>query len=181
MNPVALYFASGESLYLGVSLLVLVIVASPFLKKTWSPRLRNVGAWLGLMMIAMACPPSPLGMDLTCVCVFLLWFIASNRAEGTLRRVSTVILIELLLVLTVVEFSYRRMPLIVGKPSDHLVVIGDSISSGIDPHISAWPAVLQQRSGVSVTNLARPGAQVSEALSMAQELTPVDTLPVPPG
>ncbi len=179
MNPVALYFASGESLYLGVSLLVLVIVASPFLKKTWSPRLRNVGAWLGLMMIVMACPPSPLGMDLTFVCVFLLWFIASNRAEATrtwmrLRRVSTVILIVLLLVLTVVEFSYRRMPLIVGKPSDHLVVIGDSISSGIDPHIWAWPAVLQQRSGVSVTNLARPGAQVSEALSMAQELTPDD-------
>jgi len=33
MNPVALYFASGESLYLGVGLLVLAIFLSPFLKR----------------------------------------------------------------------------------------------------------------------------------------------------
>jgi len=181
MNPVALYFASGESLYLGVLLLLVVIVVSPFLKKTWSARLRNVGAWIGLTMIVMACPPFPLGMYLTFVVVFLFWFIASNRTEATrtwmkVRHVSTGILVVLLLVLAVVEFSHRRMPLIVGEPSDHLVVIGDSISSGIDPHIPAWPVVLQQISGVSVTNLAKPGAQVSEALSMARQLTPDDHL-----
>ena len=179
MNPVALYFASGESLYLGVTLLVLVIIASPFLKNTWLLRLRNAGAWLGLAMIVMACPPSPLSADLTFVAAFLLWFIASNRVDATrtlrrLRRGSTAVLMMFLLVLTVVEFSYRRMPIIVGQPSDHLVVIGDSISSGIDSHIPAWPVVFQQMSGVSVTNLARPGAEVSEALAMAQMLTPDD-------
>jgi hypothetical protein len=43
MNPVALYFASGESLYLGAALLLLVIAVSPFARRTWSLHLRNVG------------------------------------------------------------------------------------------------------------------------------------------
>ena len=182
MNPVALYFVSGESLYLGATLLVLVMVLSPLIKRrTWVFRLRNAGAWLAAALIVVACPPFLLLIDLILLAAFALWFIASNRAGSTrtwiaLRRGSTVVLILLLLVLSVVEFSHRRMPVVTGKPSDHLVVIGDSISSGIDPRIPAWPVVLQKTSGVPVRNLARPGAQVSEGLTMAEMLTPDDSV-----
>src|SRR5260370_37104324 len=65
------------------------------------------------------------------------------------------------------ELPRRRMPAIVGIPSDHLVVIGDSISSGIDSHVPAWPVVMQQSTGVPVKNLSRPGAQVAEGQDMA--------------
>src|SRR5258708_35565318 len=61
------------------------------------------------------------------------------------------------------------MPAIVGIPSDHLVVIGDSISSGIDSHVPAWPVALQQSTNVPVKNLSRPGAQVAEGQDMAGE------------
>jgi len=181
MNPVALYFASGESLYLGVAVLALAIFVSPFLTRAGLLRLRNAGAWLALAMIVMACPPFSMIVDLILLAVFLLWFIASNRAGVTqtwvrLQRGSTIVLVMLLLVFTAVEFSHRRMPVITGKPSDHLVVLGDSISSGIDSRVPPWPLVLQQTSGVSVTNLARPGAQVSEGLSMAEKLTPEDSV-----
>jgi len=54
------------------------------------------------------------------------------------------------------------------------VVIGDSISSGIDPRQLAWSDVLQQMTGTSVKNLARPGAQTSEAQAMAKNITPED-------
>jgi acyl-CoA thioesterase I len=181
MNPVALYFASGESLYLGATLLVLAIVASPFLKHAWSFRVRNVGAWVGLAIAVMGCPPFPIVIDLILLAAFLLWFIASNRDGVTqtwmrLQRGSTVVLMGLLLLLTAIEFSHREMPAITGKPSDHLVIIGDSISSGIDSRITTWPLVLQQTSGVSVTNLARPGAQTSDGLTMADKLTPNDSV-----
>src|SRR5260370_21105132 len=66
------------------------------------------------------------------------------------------------------ELPRRRMPAIVGIPSDHLVVIGDSISSGIDSHVPAWPVVMQQSTGVPVKNLSRPGAQVAEGQDMAE-------------
>jgi hypothetical protein len=135
MNPVALYFASGESLYLGATLLILAIGASPFLKHARSFRVRNVGAWVGLAIAVMGCPPFPVVIDLILLAAFVLWFIASNHDGVTqtwmrLQRGSTVVLMGLLLLLTAIEFSHREMPAITGKPSDHLVIIGDSISSG---------------------------------------------------
>lgn len=179
MNPVALYFASGESLYLGAALLLLVVAVSPFRKRTWLLRLRNVATWLALAMIVMSCPPFSLVVDVAFVTALVLWFIASNRIGSRgpwlrLRPAATAVLVLLLLILPAVEFSHRKMPVIVGKPSDHLVVIGDSVSSGIDPRVPAWPLVLQQTNGIAVRNLARPGAQSSEGLSMAARLTPED-------
>ncbi len=80
----------------------------------------------------------------------------------------------LLLVLPVMEFSHRGIPEIAGTPSDHLVVIGDSISSGLDPRVAPWPIVMEQMTGVPVKNLAQPGATVIEGQAMAAKVTPQD-------
>jgi len=181
MSRIALYFASGESLYLGAALLLLAVVAPVLLKRTWMLRIRNVVAWVALVFMVMACPPFALVVDLIFVAVFVLWFITSNQASPSqtsmrLQRGSMLVLAAFLLVLTAIEFSHRRMPRITGSPSDHLVVIGDSISSGIDPRLQAWPLVLQQTCGAEVRNLARPGAQVSEELLTARGLTDGDHL-----
>jgi len=129
----------------------------------------------------MACPPFALVVDLIFVAMFLLWFITSNQASPSqtsikLRRTSTLILVILLLALPAIEFSHRRMPMVTGNASDHLVIIGDSISSGIDSQVEAWPVVLRRTCAVEVRNLARPGAQVSEGLVMARDLTQSDNL-----
>ena len=181
MSRVALYFASGESLYLGAALLLLVVVAPIFLKYTWVSRVRNVLAWVALAFMVMACPPFALVVDVIFLAVFVLWFVTSNQSSASqtsmrLQRSLTLVLTILLLVLPAIEFSHRRMPRITGIVSDHVVVIGDSISSGLDPHHQAWPLVLQQTCGVEVRNLARPGAQVSEGLLMASGLTDGDHL-----
>ena len=113
MNPLALYFASGESLYLGATLLVLVAAVSPFLRRTRLLRLRNVGAWLALAMIVMACPPFEWIVDLILLAAFALWFITTNRAGAArtwirLRRSSTIVLVLLLLVLTTADTARCR-------------------------------------------------------------------------
>jgi lysophospholipase L1-like esterase len=177
MNSVALYFASGESLYLGAALLLLLIAVSPFMKSPWMLRLRNLGAWLALAMVVMACPPFALVVDLIFLTALVLWFIAWNRSSGQWlrsRTAATAVLGVLVLLLAAIEFSHRKMPVVVGKPSDHLVVIGDSISSGIDPRVPSWPLVLQETTGIAVKNLARPGAQSRDGLRMAEKLTPED-------
>jgi acyl-CoA thioesterase I len=177
MNSVALYFASGESLYLGAALLLLLIAVSPFMKRPWLLRLRNLGAWLALAMVVMACPPFALVVDLIFLTALVLWFIAWNRSSGQWlrsRTAATAVLGVLVLLLAAIEFSHRKMPVVVGKPSDHLVVIGDSISSGIDPRVPSWPLVLQETTGIAVKNLARPGAQSRDGLTMAEKLTPED-------
>jgi lysophospholipase L1-like esterase len=175
MSRVALYFASGESLYPGAALLALVAVTSPFRKRAWSLRVINALAWIALAFIVMACPPFPYFIDLIFLAAFLLWFITSNQASAMRpQRASSLLLTVLLFVLTTIEFSHRGMPKIMGSASDHLVVIGDSISSGIDSRLQTWPLALEQMCGVEVKNLSKPGAQVSEALSMARGLTDRD-------
>lgn len=66
--------------------------------------------------------------------------------------------------------------MIKGVHGDHLLVIGDSISSGIDPHTPTWPVVMQQMTGVPVKNLARPGALAIDGRVMAAKLTPEDSV-----
>jgi acyl-CoA thioesterase I len=181
MNPVALYFASGESLYAGVAILMLTIVVSPLLERQWLLRLRSVVAWLAVALIVTACVPFAWIVDASFLGLFATWFILSkNRTTGkTLARVrggAGAALFMLAFVLSLLEFSRRTMPLITGVPSDHLVVIGDSISSGIDPRVSSWPVVMQESTGVPVKNLARPGAQAMDGEAMASQIKPEDRI-----
>lgn len=179
MNPVVLFFASGDSLYFGAALLLLIVATSPYLSGRWVLGCRNIAAWVALATIVMACPPFPWVVDAIFLGVFALWFVESNWSETRYvsvgsRRIMASVLVLLLLVLPGVELSHRAVPKIVGAPSDHLVVIGDSISSGIGLPVPAWPLVMQQITGVPVKNLARAGANTIEAQAMATAITPED-------
>jgi lysophospholipase L1-like esterase len=179
MNPVALYFASGESLYGGAGLLLALLGISRYLKQGWLSRLRNVGAWTALALMVMACPPFPWVVDGVFLAAFMIWFISWNRVSSTqvlvrLRFMTALILALMLVVFSAVELSHRKMPSILGATSDQLVVIGDSISSGLDPRVPSWPSVFEKMTDVRVKNLARPGAQASDGMAMAERLSPED-------
>ena len=175
MNPIVLYFASGESLYPGVALLLIAIATEPLLRRHWILRLRNVLAWFALIMIVMACPPFPWTLDVVFLAVFLFWYIATNVAtrRGTLW-LGTVALASLVIILPIVELQHRNLPAISGTTSDHGALIGDSISAGIDPRVPPWPIVMQDRSGIPVKNLSRVGAFVTEGVAMAAKVEPED-------
>lgn len=175
----ALYLASGDSLYPGTALLLIAIAISPFLRHLWLMRFRNVTAWVGLVLIVMASPPFAWGIDAVFLVAFAFWMLALNLAEqnqawARVRTASTALLTGMLLIFPAVEIPHRKTPKITGATADHLVVIGDSISSGIDPRQPPWPAVMQQMTGIAVKNLARPGAQVIDAQSMVKFVMPED-------
>jgi acyl-CoA thioesterase-1 len=178
MNPVALYFASGDSLYAGAGLLLIAIFISRYLEQGWRMRTRNLVAWLAVALLVMACPPFSWIVDAVFLGTFALWLAVANRWLAW-RRVEwrvllDVLLLVLLLTFTALELSHRQMPAIVGLPSDHLVVIGDSISSGIDPRALPWPTVMQQLTNIQVKNLSRVGARAIDGLDMAEKVTPED-------
>ena len=81
-----------------------------------------------------------------------------------------------LITVPISESLHRRLSVLRGQAADHLVVIGDSISSGIDPHTFAWPVFFQRLTSIPVENLSRPGAGVIEARTMAAGIKPQDTL-----
>lgn len=181
MNPAALYFASGDSLYFGGVLLLLAVLASPYLKRPRMLLARNIASWSALALMVMACPPLSWLVSVMFLALFSAWFIASNIAapSGTLvglRSGTAIVLFLSVLTLNASELAHRTMPLIKGLPSDHLAVIGDSISSGIDLRSPAWPTIFQQITGVTVKNLSKSGAEVIDGRAMAERITPDDRI-----
>jgi acyl-CoA thioesterase-1 len=179
MNHAALYFASGDSLYLGGILLLLAIVASFQLQSRWILLARNIASWFAVALMVIACPPFSWIVDLMFFAAFSLWFVASNITEPSetwvrLQSSAAIVLFLSTLTLSASELAHRKMPLITGPPSEHLAVIGDSISSGIDFRSPAWPAIFQQMTGVTVKNLSIPGAGVAEGRAMAEKITSDD-------
>ena len=176
MNPVFLYFASGESLYPGAALL-LAAVAIGHSKSGWMLRSRNVTAWIGLALMIMACPPFRWLISAAFLAMFALWYVASNSVSfpKAFRVATAATLIVFLVSGIVFEFSQRHLPeIIIGPVSDHLVVIGDSISAGLDRRASPWPTLFQQMTGLPVRNLAQAGATSTDAIKMASKVTSGD-------
>jgi lysophospholipase L1-like esterase len=176
MNPAFLYFASGESLYPGATLLV-ATVAIGHLNDRWMSLLRNIAAWIGLALIIMASPPFRWLTEIAFLATFAIWYFASNSVLFARSfRIATAATLTLFLVSGIVfEFSHRQLPeILFGPVSDHLVVIGDSISAGLDRRNAPWPTLFQQMTGVQVRNLAQAGATSTDAIKMASQVTPED-------
>jgi acyl-CoA thioesterase I len=179
VNPVVLYFASGELLYPGAALLLAAVATSSVKLPGVAFWLRRAAIWVGLALIVMACPPFPWIVDAGFTAAFLLWLISLNHVEPRwrwLRTGTSCVLIVFLLVLSVSEFYRRRLPVIEAKASDHLVVLGDSISAGLGGNVQPWPEVMQARSGVEVKNLSKPGATTADGVAMANHVGADDHL-----
>jgi hypothetical protein len=110
MNPVVLYFASGESLYAGAALLLLAVALSPLVTSSWQRTARNVTAWLGLVIMVMASPPFPWALDGAFLALFVYWLIMANRAKR--RGLPAAIFVGLLLLVCAMELRHRRRPVI---------------------------------------------------------------------
>jgi acyl-CoA thioesterase I len=139
--------------------------------------LRNVASWIALALMVMASPPFTWVVDVLFLVTFSVWFIAANNTKPLwvkLRFSAATVLFLSVMALSGSELAHRNMPLIAGAPSDHLVLIGDSISSGIDPRVPAWPTLFEQMTGISVKNLSKPGATVVDGRAMAVQTTPRD-------
>lgn len=177
MNPVLLYFASGESLYSGAAVLVLAILTG-FLRATITlHRSRNVLAWLGLILIVLSATPLPWAGVAVFFLFFGLWYLAWNSTYAAKLRVgSAIALIALIVCIFVMEYPFRRLPKLRRPPGNQIAIVGDSISAGIDLRAPAWPFLLQQETGIRVRNLSQAGATTSDAIKVAQQLRGEDSL-----
>lgn len=159
-------------------MLTFIVTASPFLTLPRVGRSRNVLAWVSLLLIVMACPPFPWVAYLGLALAFGVWYsVANTRAAGTfIRRASGAVLVGLLGALVILELPHRTLPVIAGPTEDHLVVIGDSISAGLDPSVPPWTIVFEQKTGVPVKNLSRVGATTTDGVGLAAGISDKDQL-----
>jgi acyl-CoA thioesterase I len=173
VNPIAIYFVSGDSLYPG-AVLLLIGVLSPSASKGWLYVIRIAATWLGLALMIMACPPFPWVIDAMFLAAFGI--LVTRFPKKKVRSAATIILVVLTVALSASELRHRRMPALAAPRSDHLVVLGDSISAGMYTGASAWPSVFERNTGLPVKNLSEPGARVSGGIAMAEKLAPEDRI-----
>jgi acyl-CoA thioesterase I len=178
--PLLLYFASGESLYPGIGLLIMAIIIANFQKPYWLPYARIFATWIGVAMIVMASPPLSWNALIFLVVAFLSWFVASAKSRSSswasLQTFTSWILLVSALILCSIEYRHRRVPQMHTQIDDHLVVIGDSISAGVGDSAAIWPSIMQNGTGVEVKNLSKAGAMVADGLAMAERIGPADHL-----
>ena len=180
MSPVALFFASGESLYPGTALL-LIAVATRISRRSLIVWLGRISTWVGIAFMIMACPPFSWGIDVFFGVLFLAWLLSGSPRGATsgwdVSRIAiTVAFAIALLALSTLEIRHRRWPAIHGERSDHVVVIGDSISAGLGSGVPPWPQMLHEMTGAGIKNLSKPGATVTDGLAMAKFVVPEDHL-----
>jgi len=183
MNHIWLFMASGDSLYAGAGLLLLAVATARQLKQRWLAVLRRVTIFVALTMTVMASPPFSWLVDGMFLAAFSVWVVTSTPSiagwkPAKMHLAAAAVLIILLVVLPAVELLHRAMPVVTGERGDHIAVIGDSISSGLDPRVVSWPVVLQRNTGAAVKNLALPGALTAEERTMAQKVAPEDSIVV---
>jgi acyl-CoA thioesterase I len=157
------------------------VVTSAFSLPTSVTWFRQISMWVGLAFVIMASLPLPWSLGALFCLVFLAFLISGHRPKQNVRWrrfhiASSVLLVLVLLIIPITEFAHRRLPAIQGDKSDHLVVLGDSISAGMGTHVRAWPEVMQEMTGAKTTNLSRPGATMADGLSLANRLTEQDHL-----
>ena len=143
--------------------------------------LRRISIWVGLAFAIMASPPLPWSVDALFVVVFLACLVSGDRRKQTdgWRRfhiASSALFVLLLVIIPITEFTHRALPGIRGAASDHLVVVGDSISAGLGTRVRAWPEVMEAMTGTKITNLSRPGATMMDGLSLVSRVTEQDHL-----
>jgi acyl-CoA thioesterase I len=141
----ALY--SGQLFFFAVALFIAGVIAG-----------KRVGEFLALLAVPLAVlsgPPMPFPLAVLLLAISIAYFV-KPRALRTIAILAGLIAVA-------VELPYHIRRSHVPLPS-HIVVIGDSLASGGFGEKMPWPAVLEQRLKIPVTNLALASSDVTMAV-----------------
>ncbi|MCL2648835.1 MAG: GDSL-type esterase/lipase family protein [Phycisphaerales bacterium] len=175
-----LYLASGETLYIGGGILILMVILSYWMQSWWGMRVRNFVGIMGLVLMGVSCTPLPWVLYGGVAAGFVGWFVVWNRAGKNTRwkwvRTGTAVgLAVIVMAVMAMEWPHRNGQILLQEQHDHLTVIGDSISAGIGGG-PTWPTIYAIKMGVRVKNLSRAGMVTGDAMAMAKQIGPEDTL-----
>jgi acyl-CoA thioesterase-1 len=177
MNGLVLHFANGNSLFVGFLVTaVACILSSPRRHAVVRSALRILNLVGGILVVLSATPFPPWAYVIWAL-AFSLCLVAAEwpreRKPGW-RPVAVGLLLLVSTILSALEYPYHRRPSLPLPKDKPIVVIGDSISAGVQSRENPWPAVLARMTGLSVTNLALGGNTAGGALDEARSLREAD-------
>jgi lysophospholipase L1-like esterase len=167
MHPALYLFVDGTPFLVG-GLLMLTAVGV----RAWSSRIpARIGslvlALTGAGCVAVSSTPTPLWLIAAGGAIYLAWLLLDGwlterrTPRNALRVAAALVPIAAL----AVELPHVLPPTPPAGPHDRLLVIGDSITTGIGgAHERPWPRLIRDGHGVEVVTSAQAGATVRVAL-----------------
>ena len=174
MNAVALYFASGQTFFWGIVVLLALSAARLCLRKPpFRPALR-VAAIVAILLVGLSATPLPYWL-------YGLWAAPAlaialdplpPRTSRRLRRLGiSAALIVMSIFALIVECPYHVMSRRGTPFARSLIVIGDSITAGVGDDTVTWPRLLDDELPVRVVDLSRAGETCAYALPRAEAIS----------
>lgn len=167
------------SLFSGAAIVGLGALLAALVKQRMGWLAGKLIAMAGVLLIFLSSTPFSPWVYMLLLLVAAGWLALTSLISSQRSRALPACQITLpafCLVLAAVELPHQWTPRLPSARLDRLVVIGDSLSAGIDEHIPNWPTLLAERSGVSVLNLAVAGATLSTARKQASQVPDGDCL-----
>jgi acyl-CoA thioesterase-1 len=166
------HVGSGQAFFAGAALILAGLALSLGKPTRWRRSLRQLGAALGAILVAISATPLAAWFYALLAGVTLAWLIAEEKYAHARRRLGLARLATLSawLVAAGLEAPYHVMP---AAPPDlaEVYVIGDSVSAGMgENRMTTWPALLARQHDVAVHNEAQMGATVASARKQAARL-----------
>lgn len=174
MNSFIFHFATGNSLYTGIFLLLLAVLIACLRRPRWWRWAAHLLAIIGVLFIWLSASPTPRLLYWLLLLTLAAWLLFDRRSRrfGFPLRLC---LVAVPLAMCLLEYPHRFMPPLPSRQHRHIYVLGDSITAGYD-HTDPWPVLLQRRSGVATTSLARVGSTLTDGLQQADRIPPGDAL-----
>ncbi len=169
-----LFQLAGSTLFLILSGFTIALVTAGFLfRGTAGVRLLQIALPFALFGVLLSAPPLPRGsLIIWTVFAFLWWAETEFRSRKGLRLSGPFggLLAAATLVLVLLELPYLRMPEIASGTTGSVYVVGDSLSAGIGSESHTWPDLLAENTGLTVANLASPGARLGDGPGQIREI-----------
>lgn len=174
MNPLTIHLANGNAFFVGILFFIAVSALGIFTAHPlYAVISRNV-LILGALCVLSSSTPLPLWLAALWA-ISLLWVLKHlyARQPGNRRRLRFVHAGVLLLSLTAagLELPYHLTPKITIDRNRTLILVGDSISAGVenDGVTAAWPVIFRQQYGVTLLDLSYPGLTLQSALQRLRQ------------
>ncbi|GAK60810.1 hypothetical protein U27_00708 [Candidatus Vecturithrix granuli] len=181
MNPLTIHLANGNAFFLGLIFFITMSALGIFTAHPLYALISRNVLILGALFVSLSSTPIPLWFAAFWA-ISLLWVLKHlyARQPGNHRRTRFVHASVILLSLAAagLELPYHLTPGILFDRNKTLVLIGDSISAGVenDGVHAAWPIIFRQQYGVRLIDLSYPGLTLQSALERLrqQDLSPYE-------
>jgi len=168
MNPIALQLAAGNGFFAGCAIIAFACCAAAFN----GPRLAVV--WrivmiLGAIPVAVSSIPLPVWLYALWAPAVVAAMISATGKPARPRWVRAVPLVGLALTTLAAawELPNIAMPGIPGGRQAWIVVIGDSLTAGMNDGTKTWPKLLAEEHKLDILSLAQAGLRLDGAASAA--------------